>query len=247
MVPSTLVASSTPRLSPRPTAQGGLVEFVEDRHGRHPQFPSQRSRQSQRRRSKHTSHRAVPPSRGRGAVSQSAHASKRQLFGMRAGCAGSLGLIWHRGKETATPMTARRARKSYYVNDALYRSPSTAQSSTPSTRRRRLRRPSVLGDAPKCERASITSRGVTCRWASARAVLSTTQGRKGLMRQRPARASPLPLLNGADRRGSAAPSTHRCEPSHPLRGGALVVNRGFSCHTGAWQCVRLHIGLCNAP
>jgi len=223
MVPSTLVASSTPRLSPRPTAQGGLVEFVEDRHGRHPQFPSQRSRQSQRRRSKHTTHRAVPPSRGRGAVSQSAHASKRQLFGMRAGCAGSLGLIWH------------------------YRSPSTTQSSTTSTRRRRLRRPSVLGDAPKCQRASITSRGVTCRWASARAVVSTTQGRKGLMRQRPARASPLPLLNGADRRGSAAPSTHRCEPSHPLRGGALVFNRGFSCHTGAWQCVRLHIGLCNAP
>jgi len=41
------------------------------------------------------------------------------------------------------------------------------------------------------------------------------------MRRRPARASPLPLLNGADRGGSAAPSTHRCEPSCPPPGWSV--------------------------
>jgi len=45
------------------------------------------------------------------------------------------------------------------------------------------------------------------------------------MRRRPARASPLPRLDGADRGGSAAPGTHRCEPSQSLRGGAPVTNQ----------------------
>jgi len=122
-------------------------------------------------------------------------------------------------------MSARRAAKSDRVDDALDRSPSATQSSMPPTRRRRRRRPSVPGDAPRGHRASIPFRGVTRRRASARAVVPTTRGRTGRVRRRQAWASPLPLLNGADRGGSAAPSTHRTEPSHTLRGGALVTKQ----------------------
>jgi len=122
-------------------------------------------------------------------------------------------------------MSARRAAKSDLVDDALHRSPSATQSSTPQPQRRRRRGLSVPGDAPRCPRASIPFRGVTRCQAGARAVVPTTRGRTGRVRRRPARASPLPLLNGVDRGRSAAPSTHRCEPSQPLQGGALVSNQ----------------------
>ena len=99
------------------------------------------------------------------------------------------------------------------------------------SRRRRRRATAIVDDRPspgmppRCHRASIPFRVVTRRRARARAGVPTTRGRTGRVRRRPARASPLPLLTGADRGGSAAPSTHRCEPSHPLRGGVLVSNQ----------------------
>jgi len=43
----------------------------------------------------------------------------------------------------------------------------------------------------------------------------------------------FPLLNAADRGGSAASGTHCCEPSHLLRGGALVTNQ-HSFQRGGW-------------
>jgi len=122
-------------------------------------------------------------------------------------------------------MSVRRAAESDRVDDTLDRSPSATRSSTPQPQRRRPRGPSVPGDAPRCQRTSIPFRGVTRRRARARANVPTTRGRTGRVRRRPARASPLPLLNGADRGGSAAPSTHGCEPFHPLRGGALITNQ----------------------
>jgi len=99
------------------------------------------------------------------------------------------------------------------------------------SRRRRRRATAIVDDRPspgmppRCQRASITFRSVTRRRARARAVVPTTQGRTGRVRRRPARASPLPLLNGADRGGFAAASMHRSEPALPLRGGALVTNQ----------------------
>jgi len=122
-------------------------------------------------------------------------------------------------------MSARRASDSDRVNDALDRSPSTTQSSTPPTRRRLRRVPIVLGDALRFQRATIPLRDVTSRWASARVVVPMTWGRTGRVRRRPARASPLPLLNGADHGGPAVPSTHRCERSRPPRSGALVTSQ----------------------
>jgi len=225
MVPPNWAASTTPRLNLRPTAQGGLVESVNDRHGRRPPSPSQRSRPSRQRRSKHALHRAVRPPQGPCAVRQSASAPKGQLFGLRAGGAGSVCPISHREKRTATPMTARGVPKLNRSGDALARSPMSPQLWPPSTRRRHLRRPSVLGDAARCLRATIPVRGVTSYRARARTVVPTTRGWTGRVRRRPARASPLPLLNRSDRGGCAAPSTHCCEPSDPLRGGALATNQ----------------------
>jgi len=122
-------------------------------------------------------------------------------------------------------MSARRAAKSDLVDDALDRSPSATQSSTPQSQRRRRRGLSVPGDAPRCARASFPFRGVYRQCARARAVVPTTRGLTGHVRRRPARASPLPFLNGADRGGFAAASVHRSEPALPLRGGALVSNQ----------------------
>jgi len=137
---------------------------------------------------------------------------------MRAGGAGTAGSISVRGKRTATPISARCADASDRVGYALDASPSRPLSSTPPKSSRRRSRPSVLGDAPHCQRAATPVRGVICRCASARVVVPTTRGRTGHVRRRPARASPLPLLNGSDRGGSAAASTHRCEPTGPLPG-----------------------------
>ena len=113
-------------------------------------------------------------------------------------------------------MSSRRGADFNRVDDALDPSPSKTQSSTPPTRRRRRRRPFGRGDALRCQRAAAPVRGVNRRCASARAVVHTARGRTGRVRRRPAPASPLPLLNGADRGGSAAASTHRCEPTRPL-------------------------------
>jgi len=209
MVPPNLAASTPPRLIRRPTAQGGLVECVDDRHGRRPPSPSQCSRSSRFCRRKHASLRAGPFPSGRGAGHEAASAPEGRLVATRAGGAGSIGTISGLGKRTATPMSARRAAESDRVDDALDRSPSATQSSTPQPKRRRSRGPSVPGDAPRCQRASTPFRGVTCRRARARAVVLTTRGRTGLARRRPARASPLPLLNRPDRGGFAAASMHR--------------------------------------
>ena len=187
--------------------------------------PPKRGRPWWLRRPKHASLRAVSRPSGRGAGHQSAPAPEGRLVATRAGGAGSVGSILGRGKATATPMSARRAAKSDRVDDALDRSPSATQSSTPQPQRRRRRGPSDARDAPRCQRASIPFRGVTRRRARARAVVPTTRGRTGRVRRRPARASPLPLLNGADRGGFAAASMHRSEPALPLRGGALVTNQ----------------------
>jgi len=53
------------------------------------------------------------------------------------------------------------------------------------------------------------------------------------VRRRLAPASPLPLLNGADRGGSADRSTHRCEPYHPLRGGELFTSQRLPKRDGS--------------
>jgi len=115
-------------------------------------------------------------------------------------------------------MSACRAADSDRVDNALDPLPSTTQSSTPPTRRRRRRRPFGLGDALPYQRAATSVRDVRFRCPSARAVVPTTWGRTGRVRRHPARASPLPLLTEADRGGSAAASTHRCEPTRPLPG-----------------------------
>ena len=200
-MPPNWAASTTPPLNLRPTAQGRLVECADERHGRRPPSPSQRSRPARLSRSKHASHRAFRPPRGPCAVSQSASAPKGQLFGMRACSAGSVCRISHRGKRTATPITAHGVPKLNRVGDALARSPLSPQLWPPSTRRRRLRQPFVLGDAPRCQQATIPVRGVTRCRARARAVVTTTRGRTGRVHRHPARASPLPLVDGADRGG----------------------------------------------
>jgi len=137
---------------------------------------------------------------------------------MRAGGARTVGSISVRGKRTATLISARCAVASDRVGYALDASRSTNHSVTLPKRRGRRRRPSGIGDTLRCQRAATPVRGVTHRCASARAVVPKTRGRTGRVRRRPDRASPLPLLNGADRGGSAAPSTHRCEPTRPLPG-----------------------------
>jgi len=86
---------------------------------------------------------------------------------------------------------------------------------------------------PRCQSAPISFRGVTCHRTRARAGVPRTRGRTGRVRRLPSRTSPLPRLDGADRGGSAAPGTHRCEPSHLLRGGALVTNQ-HSFQRGGW-------------
>jgi len=137
---------------------------------------------------------------------------------MRAGGAGTVGSISVRGKRTATPISARCADDSDRVGYALDASPCRPLSSMPPKSSRRRSRPSVLEDAPHCQRAATPVRGVTRRCPSARVVVPTTRGRTGRVRRRPARASPLSFLNGADRGGYAAASTHRCEPTLPLPG-----------------------------
>jgi len=72
---------------------------------------------------------------------------------------------------------------------------------------------------------------------SARVVVLTTRGRTGHVRRRPARASPLPLLNGADRGGSAAASPHRCEPTRPLPGRSAD-DQAAPAPEGCLVCVR---------
>jgi len=213
MVPLKLAASTPLRLSRHPTAPGGLVECVDDRHRRRPPSPSQCSRPSRLCRRKHASLRAGPPPPRRGADHESAPAPEVRLVATRAGGAGSVGSISSWGKRTATPMSARRAVKSDRVNDALDRPPSATQSSTPQPQRRRRREPSVTGDAPRCPRASIPFRGVARCRARARAVVPTTRGRTSRVRRRPARASPHPLVNGADL--AALPPQARIAASRP--------------------------------
>jgi len=82
-----------------------------------------------------------------------------------------------------------------------------------------LRMPRAINARPSLSGASPVAVPVPC------AVVPTTRGRTGRVSRRPARASPLPLLKTTDRGGSAAPSTHGCEPFHPLRGGALITNQ----------------------
>jgi len=137
---------------------------------------------------------------------------------MRACGAGTVGSISVRGKRTAAPISARSSDDADRVRYAVDASPSRPLSSTPPKSSRRRSRPSVLEDAPRCQQAATPVRGVTRRCASACAVVPTTRGRTGRVHRLPARASPLPLLNGADRGSSAAASTHRCEPTRPLPG-----------------------------
>jgi len=155
---------------------------------------------------------------GPGAVFQSAPAPEGRFVAMRAGGARTVGSISSPQKRRATPTIANGDAEFDRVGDALDASPSRPLSSTPPKSSRRRLRPSVLGDAPHCQRAETPFRGVTCRCSSARVVVPTTRGRTGRVRRHPARASPLPLLNGADREGSAAASTHRCETTRPLPG-----------------------------
>ena len=119
MVPPNLTASTPPRLSRRPTAQGERVECVDDRHGRRPPSPSQCSRPSRLCRREHASLRAGPPPPGRSADHESAPTSEGRLVATRAGGAGYVGSISGWGKRTATPMSARQAAKSDRVDDAL--------------------------------------------------------------------------------------------------------------------------------
>jgi len=149
-------------------------------------------------------------------------------------------------------MSARRAAKSDRVDDALVRSPSATQSSSPPTCHRHRRCPSVSGDAParptrvhpfqgrhptpdlgprRCPQNTGTDRPRAPKPGTG--VARRSPGRTGRVRRRPALASPLFLLDGADRGGSAAPGTHRCEPSHPLRGGALFINQRLF-QRGGW-------------
>jgi len=138
----------TPRLSLRPTAQGRLVECVDDRHGASPPVPVP----PEPTVTAPPQHARIAPSRpaASGAVrcKPISVRPKGTAFRMRAGGAGSVGPILGRRKRTATPMSARSAAEYDRVDDALDRSPSATQSSTPLTRRRRRRRPSVPGDAP---------------------------------------------------------------------------------------------------
>jgi len=249
MVPPNLAASTPPRLSRRPTAQGGLVECVDDRHGRRPPYPSQCSRPSRLCRREHALLRAGPAPRGRGAGHQSAPAPEGRLVAMRAGGAGSVGSISGWGKRTVTPMSARRAAECDRVDDALDRSPSATQSSTPQPQCRRCRGPSVPGDAPRCQRASIPFRGVTRRCARARAVVPTTRGRTGRVGHGTGVGPPLPqrirpwrlcrrvhasLQAGPPPRGRGAG-----HESSPAQEGRLVATRaGGACSVGsisAWQ------------
>jgi len=136
--------------------------------------------------------------RGRVLVTNQNPAPEWRFVRMHAGGDGSVGPISDRGKRTAAPMSARRAAESDRVGDALDRSPSATQSSMPPTCRRRRRRPSVVKDAPRGQRATTPLRGVTQRRASARAVVSTTRGQTGRVRRRPARAPPLMCLGQGD-------------------------------------------------
>jgi len=61
------------------------------------------------------------------------------------------------------PAIAIDAARSYHVGYALDASMSRLLSSTPPKSSRRRSQQSVLGDAPRCERACIPVRGVTRR------------------------------------------------------------------------------------
>ena len=249
MVSPNLAASTPPRLSRRPTAPGGLVECVYDRHRRRPPSPSQCSRPSRLCRRKHASLRAGPPPSRRGAYHESAPALEGRLLATRAGGAGSVGSISSWGNRTATPMSARRAVKSDRVDDALDRPPSETQSSTPKPQRRRRREPSVTGDAPPCQRASIPFRGVARCRARARAVVPTTRGRTGRVRRLPARASPLPLLNGADLAAlspQARIAASRLNPSSAERWSPISARpRGTTLCHACRRCLFRRLDLCS--
>jgi len=218
MVPPNLAASTPPRLSRRFTAQGGLVECVDDRHGRRPPSPSQCCRPSQLRRP--TTHRCepAPPPSGRSAGHGAAPGPEGRLVATRAGGAGSIGSISGRGKRTATPMSARRAAESDRVDDALDRSPSATQSSTPPTRRRRRRQPCVPGDAP-----ALPTR-VHPFWGRPPSACSAPRHRPqntGTGRPR----APTPGTGVAPTSSQwgrpwrlCRPTTHRCEPAPPPPG-----------------------------
>jgi len=172
-------------------------------------------------------HRCEPsrPLPGRSAGNLAALAPEGRLVGMRAGGANSVGSISVRGKRTATPMWDRRAADSDRVDDVLDPLPSTTQSSTPPTRRRRLPRPVGLGDALRCHRAATPVKGVTCRCASALAVVPTTRGRTSRVRRRPARTSPF--SSSTRPTVAALPPQSRIAASRPApsRGGALVTRQ----------------------
>jgi len=138
---------------------------------------------------------------------------------------GSVGPVSNRRKRTATPISARSAAELDRDDVALI---SRRQR---LSRRRRRRAATVFHDRPslrrppRCQRALISIGGVTFRRARARTVVRTTRRRTGRMRWRPARPTPLFLLNVADRGRSGAASTQRHKPSHPLRDRALFKNQ----------------------
>ena len=222
MVPPNLAASTPLRLSRRFTAQGGLVECVDDRHGRRPPSPSQCSRPSQLcRREMHRSEPALPLRGGALVTNQRPPQRHSSLLRVPAGPVPSArSRVWGRGRRRRCPPVA---------------TPNPIASTTPligrlqRRSRRRRRRAAVVVDnhaSPgmplRYQRASIHFGGVPGRCARARAAVLRIQGRAGRVRRRPARAFPLPFLNGADRGGSAVPPRIAAS-QHP--GGALVTNQ----------------------
>jgi len=225
MVPPNLAASTPPRLSRRFTAQGGLVECVDDRHGRRPPSPSQCSRPSQLcRREMHRSEPALPLRGGALFTNQRPPQRDGSLLRVPAGPVPSArSRVGGRGRRRRCPPVAP---------------PNPTASTTPligrrqrRSRRRRRRAAAVVdnhaspGMPLRYQRALIHFGGVRRRRAWARAVILRIQGRAGRVRRRPARALPLPLLNGADRGGSAVPPRIAASRHRPLRGGALVTNQ----------------------
>jgi len=151
MVPPNLAASTPPRLSRfqgrHPLTCPGPRRLPENTGTDRPHAltpgtgvassPPQRSQPWRLCRPRHASLRADPPPAKRGAGHESAPTPERRLVPTRAGEAGSVGSISGRGKRTVTPMSARRAAKSFGVDDAVYCSPSATEFSRLPTRLRR--------------------------------------------------------------------------------------------------------------